>query len=717
MKKTDSVEKAETGTGKGTGMQRRSFVKLLGGGIFIFFQPWNILDLSDLAVPQARSLPKDYNAFLQIAEDGTVKCFTGKIEMGQGAITSLPQMMADELNVPLEKIRIIMGDTDLCPYDAGTWGSQTIQTFGPAMRAAATEARGVLVDLASAKLGVPASQLEVKDGIVIDTKDPKKRVSYAELAKGKKLERFLDVKPSVEDHTKFTYIGKSYKHVDARVKVTGEAKYAGDYKLPGMVFARILRPPSHGAKLTTVDISGAEQVQGTQVVRDEDFIAVLNENRDRADEAVVKIKAEYSFNELKVNDKTLYDRMVGADSRVNVMRTNGDMEAGYQQSDRIFESEFHDPYVAHAAIETHTALANLEGDKMTVWASTQSPFGLQDGISRELGFPREKVRVITPFVGGGFGGKAAYQQGVEAARLAKMSKKPVMVVWTRDEEFFYDTFHPAGVYRVRSGIDKSGMIKLWDFNVYYGGTRGSDTIYDVPNAKTTSYGQNMDAVQIHPFGTGAWRAPNNNSNTFARESQIDIMASAAGIDPLEFRLRNLKDEKMIACWKAVADKFGYVPAKTPGGRGIGIACGTDAGTWVAMMAEVKVDKNSGQIQVVRVACAQDMGMCVNPQGALLQMEGCIMMGLGYTLTEEIQFEGGNIKNRGFDSFEIPRFSWLPKMDCIILDRMNQPPKGGGEPAIIGIGAIVANAIYDATGARLYDLPFTPARVLEALKKV
>jgi len=717
MKKTDSVEKAEAGTEKGTGMQRRSFVKLLGGGIFIFFQPWNILDLSDLAVPQARSLPKDYNAFLQIAEDGTVKCFTGKIEMGQGAITALPQMMADELNVQLEKIKIIMGDTDLCPYDAGTWGSQTIQTFGPAMRAAATEARGVLVDLASAKLGVPASRLEVKDGIVMDTKDPKKRVSYAELAKGKKLERYLDVKPSVEDYTKFTYIGKSYKHVDARVKVTGEAKYAGDYKLPGMVFARVLRPPSHGAKLTTVDVSGAEQVQGTQVVRDGDFIAVLNENRDRADEAIVKIKAEYSFNELKVNDKTLYDRMVGADSRVNVMRTNGDMEAGYQQSDKIFESEFHDPYVAHAAIETHTALANLEGDKMVVWASTQSPFGLQDGIARELGFPREKVRVITPFVGGGFGGKAAYQQGVEAARLAKMSKKPVMVVWTRDEEFFYDTFHPAGVYRVRSGIDKSGMIKLWDFNVYYGGTRGSDTIYDVPNAQTTSYGQNMDAVQIHPFGTGAWRAPNNNSNTFARESQIDIMASAAGIDPLEFRLRNLKDEKMIACWKAVADKFGYVPAKTPSGRGIGIACGTDAGSWVAMMAEVKVDKNSGHIQVVRVACAQDMGMCVNPQGALLQMEGCIMMGLGYTLTEEIQFEGGNIKNRGFDSFEIPRFSWLPKMDCIILDRMNQPPKGGGEPAIIGIGAIVANAIYDATGARLYDLPFIPARVLEALKKV
>jgi len=716
MKKTDTKTQAVSGTAKKNGIQRRSFVKMLGGGIFIFFQPWDIFNLSDLALPQGRSLTKDYNAFLQIAADGTVSCFTGKIEMGQGAITSLPQIMADELNIPLEKVKMVMGDTDLCPYDGGTWGSQTTQTFGPAMRAAAAEARSVLTDLAAAKLGVPAAQLEVRDGLIFDTKNPKNSVSYASLAKGKKIERYLDVKPPVEEYTKFTYVGKSYKHSDARLKVTGQAKYTGDLKLPGMVFARILRPPSHGAKLSFVDVSGAETIKGTQVVRDGDFIAVLNENRDRADEAIVKIKAEYTFNELKVNDKNLYDRMLGADSRVNVIRTNGDMEAGSQLSDKIFESEFHDPYLAHTSIETHTALAKLEGDKVTVWASTQSPFGLQDGIVRDLGFTRENVRVIAPFVGGGFGGKAAYQQGVEAARLAKLSGKPVMLVWTRDEEFFYDTFHPAGVIRIRSGIDKTGLIKMWDYSVYYGGTRGSDTIYDVPNAKTTSYSQNMDATVIHPFGTGPWRAPNNNANTFARESQIDIMASEAGIDPLEFRLKNLKDEKMIDCWKAVADKFGYVPGKTPGGKGIGIACGTDAGTWVAMMAEVKVDKSTGKVKVVRVACAQDMGLCVNPQGALIQMEGCIQMGLGYTLTEEVMFEGGNVKNRGFDNYEIPRFSWTPKMDCAILDRKDKPPKGGGEPAIITVGAAVGNAIFDATGARFFRMPMTPARVLEAMKK-
>jgi isoquinoline 1-oxidoreductase len=258
---------------------------------------------------------------------------------------------------------------------------------------------------------------------------------------------------------------------------------------------------------------------------------------------------------------------------------------------------------------------------------------------------------------------------------------------------------------------------MWDYHVYYAGTRGADTIYDVPNARTTSYSRNDNAPPVHPFATGPWRAPNNNTNTFARESQIDIMASKAGIDPLEFRLKNLKDEKMIGCLKAVADKFGYVAGKTPGGRGIGIACGTDAGTWVAQMAEVQVDKSTGKVRVLRIVCAQDMGLCVNPEGALIQMEGCITMGLGYAFTEEVLFEGGNILNRGFDSYEIPRFSWLPKIECVILDRKDKAPQGGGEPAIITIGAVISNAIYDSTGARLFRTPLTPSRVLEAMKKV
>jgi isoquinoline 1-oxidoreductase len=716
MKENGNKAALNAGQKMSSGMKRRKFVQLMGGGIFIFFRPWKTLELFSAPAEQARSLPKDYNAFLHIAEDGMVTCYTGKIEMGQGIITSLAQEMAEELNVPFEKVKMVMGDTDLCPYDQGTWGSMSTRSFGPRMRAAAAEARGVLVGMASIQMNIPASQLEVRDGIIVDTKNPANKVSYGQLSKGKRIEKFLDDKPAPEDFSKFTYVGKSLKRSDAYLKVTGRAKYCGDLTLPGMVYARILRPPSHGAKLSSVDVSGAEKVEGVSVVRDDDFIAVISENHDKADEAVVKIRADYTYNEMKVNDKTLHEFMLKADSRVNVARTAGDLDAGRLLCDKVFESEYHDPYLAHASIEPHTALANLENGKMTVYAATQAPFSLQDGIVRELGFTRQNVRVITPFVGGGFGGKGAFQQGIEAVRLAKLTGKPVMLAWTRDEEFFYDTFHPAGVVKINSGIDKSGKIQMWDYHVYFSGTRGSETIYDVPNAKTTSYSE-KDSSPVHPFGTGAWRAPNNNTNTFARESQIDIMASAAGIDPLEFRLNNLKDEKMIACLKAVAEKFGYVAGKSPSGRGIGVACGTDAGTWVAHMAEVQVDKATGKVKVLRIACAQDMGLCVNPEGALMQMEGCMTMGLGYTFTEEIHFEGGNIQERGFDSYEIPKFSWLPRLDCVILDRKDKAPQGGGEPAIIAIGAVVANAIYDATGARLFTMPFTPERVLEAMKKV
>ena len=716
MKK--SHETANTSSRESSsGMKRRSFFKILGGGIFIFFQPWNALDLLASPAQQGRSLTKDYNAFLHIAEDGTVTCFTGKIEMGQGIITSLAQMMADELNVPLEKVKMIMGDTDLCPYDMGTWGSLSTRAFGPNMRAAAAEARAVLTGMAAERLGVPVSQLEVKEGVIADTKDPKKSVTYADLAKGKKLEKYLDVKPPVEDYTKFTYVGKPLKHSDGYDKVTGKAKYTGDLKLPGMLFARILRPPSHGAKLKSVDVTPAEKIEGVKVVRDGDFIAVLSEDRYLADLAVVQINAEYSFDEMNVSDKTLYDYINKGEYGVRVARTAGDIEAGRLRCDKVFKHEYHDPYLAHTPIETHTALARFEGDKLTVWASTQSPFGLQDAIVRELGITRENVRVITPFVGGGFGGKGAFNQGIEAARLARMARKPVMVAWTRDEEFFYDNFHPASVVKVNSGIDKAGKIAMWDYHVYLAGTRGAEVIYDVPDMKVTSYSEDSSRYPVHPFDTGAWRAPNNNTNTFARETQIDIMASAAGIDPLEFRLKNLKDEKMISCLKSVAEKFGYVPGKTPSGRGIGIACGTDAGTWVAEIAEVKVDKSTGKVEVIRVACSQDMGLCVNPEGALIQMEGCITMALGYTLSEELKFEGGNIADRNFDTYQIPRFSWVPKIDCVILDRKDQAPQGGGEPAIIAVGAAVGNAIFDATGARLFRVPFTAERVLAAITKV
>ena len=712
MKKIITNEKVSLKSKERTGMKRRDFFKLLGGGIFIFFQPWDPFKLLELQAQQGRSLPTEFNAFLQIAEDGSVNCYTGKIEMGQGAVTSLAQIMADELEVSFESVKMVMGDTDLCPWDGGTNGSQTTRSFSPHMRVAAAEAKAILLQLGSDYLQAPVSQLEVKDGIISDIKNNKSKVSYGELTKGKRIEKHLDGKPELKDYIKFKYVGKPYLHQDSRIKVTGEAKFSADIQLPGLLHARLLRPPSHGAKLLTADVSEAEKIKGIQIVHDGDFIAVLSDDRDKVDQAIVKVKAEYSFDEIKVDDTTIFDRILKADSVANVVRSNGDIETGRKISDTVTESEFHNSYVAHAPIEPHAATALIEGDKITVWVSTQQPFRAQETIAREMNVPLEKVRIKTPFLGGGFGGKSAHGQAVEAVKLAKITGKPVVVAWTRQEEFFYDTFRPAAVVKITSGMDKSGKIILWDYHTYYAGARGSDTIYDVPNARTTDYARGS----VHPFGTGAWRAPGNNTNTFARESQINIMASKAGMDPLEFRQKNLKDEKMIAVLKAVADKFGYTPAKNPSGRGYGVACGTDAGTWVAHMAEVKVDKNTGHVQVIRVACAQDMGLCVNPEGTTIQMEGCITMGMGYALTEEIQFQGGEIKNHSFDTYKIPRFSWVPKIDTVIMDRKDQAPQGGGEPTIICMGAVIANAVYDATGARLYQLPMTPERILTAMKK-
>jgi isoquinoline 1-oxidoreductase len=396
----------------------------------------------------------------------------------------------------------------------------------------------------------------------------------------------------------------------------------------------------------------------------------------------------------------------------------GDIGIGRQRSARQFESTYLNSYVAHAAMETHAALAAIEDGKVTVWASTQNPFGVRDQVAQALRFPPEKVRVITPFVGGGFGGKTFNLQAVEAAQLAKAAGKPVQVMWSREEEFFHDTFRPAAIVKIRSGIDATGKMTFWDYEEYYAGDRGAQHFYTIPHHRTAAHGSGWQGPPgSHPFGTGAWRAPGNNTNTFARESQIDLMAAAAGADPVEFRLRHLTDPRMIPVLKAAAERFGWTAAKAPSKRGYGVACGIDAGTYVAAIAEVAVDPAKGTVQVKRVVCAQEMGMLVNPAGAKIQMEGCITMGLGYALAEEVHFKGGKVLDTNFDTYALPRFSWVPQMETVILEANDQPPQGGGEPAIVVMGALIANAIYDASGARLWQLPMTPDRIMAALKTV
>ena len=313
------------------------------------------------------------------------------------------------------------------------------------------------------------------------------------------------------------------------------------------------------------------------------------------------------------------------------------------------------------------------------------------------------------FLGGGFGGKSNSQQSVEAATIAKLCGKPVQLVWTRKEEFMYDNFRTAAVVKVSGGTDNMGKLKVWDFDIYCAGTRGTELFYAIPNKRIRSFNQ----ANVHPFGTGAWRAPGNNTTTFARESHIDVVAHAAGINPLDFRLNNLENKEMIATLQLAAQTFGYDKEKKPG-HGYGIALGQDAGTLVAMIAEVFVDKATGVVQPIRIVCSQDMGQVVNPHGATLQTEGGITMGIGYALYEEIEFNGGEMKTTNFNRYEITRFSKTPKIECVFIDKMDAKAQGGGEPAIICVGAAIANAVFDACGARVNRMPVTPERILAAL---
>jgi nicotinate dehydrogenase subunit B len=690
---------------QGVPLSRRDMLKLTGGGILVLF--W--IGEDSPVEAQRRGSPEDFNAYLRIGADGRVTCYTGKIEMGQGIVTSLAQELADELEVSLESVDMVMGDTSLCPWDMGTFGSLSTRSFGPGLRAAAAEAKAVLMDLAAEQLQIPRERLSAEAGVVFDKDDRQKRVTYADLAKGKAIARHLKEKPPVKRPAEFKVMARDVLRRDALEKVTGKALYAGDIRVPGMMYAKVLREPSHGAKLKSVDTSGAEKMEGAQVVRDRDLIAVLHKSPDEAENALSRITAEWDEPAVSVDDRTVFEYLTANPGQGRTVGQAGQLEEGLKAAEMVVEQTYLDGYRAHAPMETHTALASIEGSKATVWVSTQGPFSARDQIASALGFPPEDVRVITPFVGGGFGGKNSNQQAIEAARLAKATGKPVQVAWTREEEFFYDTFRPAAVIKIKSGMTKEGRLTAWDYSVYLAGDRGAQLFYDVPHHREVSFASRS------PLATGPWRAPGNSSNTFGRECHIDIMASKAGLDPVAFRLKNLKDERMIRTLKAAAERWGWTASKAaPTGKGLGVACGTDAGTYVAIIAEVAVDKATGHVQVNRVVCAQDMGLAVNPEGAKMQMEGCITMGLGYALMEDIHFKGGRVIDLNFDTYELPRFSWVPKIETVILDLKDQPPQGGGEPAIVCMGAVVANAVFDAVGARILQLPVTSQRITKAL---
>ena len=490
-------------------LNRRDFLKrmgVLGGGIIVYFQVGTAT-----AWAQRRgggffgaNVPEDFNAFLRIGVDGKVTCLTGKIEMGQGVVTSLPQMLAEELDVAYDAVEIIMGDTALCPWDMGTFGSMSTRFFGASLREAAGEARGVLMAMGAEYLEIPLERAQTKDGVVYDKARPQNNLTYSSLTKGEIIERHLKGKPALKGPAEFKVMGKPHLRRDAEEKVTGKARYAADIRLPGMLYAKIVRPPAHGAKLRGLDTTAAERVQGVRVIRDGDLIAVLHEHPDEAEKAMAEIKAQFFVPKTGVDDKNIFDHLLKNPPSPNIASSGGDLNTGERMASTIVEETYLNSYVSHAPIEPHAAVARVEGNKATVWASTQGPFMVQRQVAEALNVPSENVHVITPFVGGGFGGKTSGPQAVEAARLSRLSGRPVQVAWSRREEFFYDTFRPAAVVKIKSGLNDAGDMVLWDYHVYYAGQRGAEQFYEIPTTGRPFMGNGEDGAAPAPLTRLPW---------------------------------------------------------------------------------------------------------------------------------------------------------------------------------------------------------------------
>jgi isoquinoline 1-oxidoreductase len=489
--------------------------------------------------------------------------------------------------------------------------------------------------------------------------------------------------------------------VNAESFITGQHRYVSDMVLPGMLYGKVLRAPAYGATLSSVDLSAARQMKDVVVVQDGDFIGVAAKDSYTARKALESIRAEWKT-VAQPGRSQIFDHLrKSAETGGRDDERSGDVASAWKEATVRVEQTVNVDYIAHAPLEPRAGLAQWTGNKLTVWTGTQRPFGVQEDLAEVFAMPKENIRVIQPDTGSGYGGKHTGEAGIEAARLARDAKSPVKVVWTREEEFTWAYFRPGGVIDVKAGADRNGIITAWEFHNYNSGGSGIETPYEVANKR----------IQFHPSDSplrqGSYRGLAATANVFARESVMDDLAMDLKIDPLEFRLRNLKEERMINVLKAAAEKFGWRDYKRTAGRGIGIACGTEKNSFVATCAEVSFDRSSEAVKVIRAVTAFECGGIINPEHLQNQILGAVVQGLGGALFEWIDFKDGKILNAQFSGYRVPRFADIPTLEAVMLNRLDIPSAGAGETPILGIAPAIRNAIANATGKRLYTLPLVP----------
>ncbi len=691
-------------------LDRRDFLKVFGGGLLIC-----LTDLPSLAQESGRAfgsheLPKDVSSWLHIAADGQVKVFTGKVEVGQNIRTSLAQQVAEELRVPFESIIMTMGDTDLVPWDMGTFGSRTTPTMAPILRNMAAAARESLKQMAAKRWNIDAAKLVASHGRISDPNSTR-TLTYGELTKGENIVRVVSRDLALTPATEWKIAGTPVAKVGIRDFVTGKHQFPSDIVRPSMLFGAVLRPEGFNATLTSVDTSAAEKIDGVEIVHDGDFVAVAGPDAYSARKAIQAIHAKWEIPEQPSNEE-LFDYLKnnpedGHES--GPQHSTGSVEKALAAADVKLEQQYTVQYIAHAPLEPRAAVAEWNNGKVTVWTGTQRPFGVRDELVEAFHLSPEQVRVIQPDMGSGYGGKHTGEAAVEAARIAKAVGKPVKVEWTRQDEMTWSYFRPAGLIEIKAGARRDGSLVAWEHHNYNSGPAAIGTPYEVAN----------QLIQYHPTKSplrqGSYRGLAATANHFARESHIDAMAHAVNMDPLAFRLKNLTDPRLRVVFERAADSFGWSKAKSTPERGYGIAGGTDKGGYVAACAEVEIDPATKSVRVVRVVQAWECGSIVNPDGLRNQVMGAMVQAIGGALFERMLFSNGRILNPHFREYRLPRFKDTPQIDVILVDRKDLPSAGAGETGIVALAPAVGNAIFAATGERFCNMPMAPREPVPGVK--
>jgi nicotinate dehydrogenase subunit B len=730
----------------GTPLQpsRRAFLQA-GGAVFVSFA-FAAPALSQTSTPKEKlGLYSGLDSWLAIGENGDVTVYCGKVELGTGVTTGLTQIVAEELDFPVARIRMIMGDTALVPDQGTTTGSKTIQMGGPQLRRVAAEARAVLQELAAAKLNAPADAIVIRDGVAFVGSAPEQKVSYAELLGGKRFERTLTGQARPKPVAAYTVVGTAVPRVDLPAKVAGSFKYVHNVRLPGMLHGRVVRPAAIGATLVRVDQASVRGMDVRVVVRG-NFVGVVAKREETAIAAARKLKVEWAMPATAGEQVDAHRELRTYASQTQPVKANGDAEAGLGGAARLVRASYATPFQMHGSIGPSCGVADVRGGAATVWCGTQHSFGLVTAVAKVLDLPAESVRVAWTEASGCYGHNGADDAAVDAALLSQAVGKPVRVQWMRQDEHGWEPKGPAMLIDVAAGLDADGNIVAWDFinltsthstrpRHQPGNTLGGMLTGHAPAYELSNGGRNADVtyefpakrvrIRYHkssPLRPSALRGLSAYPNTFANESFIDELAALANADPVAFRLRYLKDERARKVITTVAGLAQWEPASAAGkggaiakGQGIAYCQYENENAYVAVVAAVEVNRADGRVRVTRMYAAHDCGLIVNPDGVRNQVEGCLLQGMSRALFEEVAFRRGGTESTDWSSYPIARFEDMPDVvEVTLIDRTDQPSVGAGEAATCPVAAAVGNAIFNATGIRLRQYPFTPARISSAL---